>query len=148
MKVFDKTVLVTGCSTGGLGFALAKAFREQGFYVFTTARNPAKVGSLAGEDGIEVLPLDVTSLDSISSCLAHVSKRTDGKLDILVNNAGSVVFGPLIHASITEGKTLYDVNVWGLLALAQAFSPLLLNAKGVILNISSIAGAVPLAWQG
>jgi NAD(P)-dependent dehydrogenase (short-subunit alcohol dehydrogenase family) len=146
--VLEKTVLITGCSSGGLGSALATAFREQGFHVFATARNPAKVGALAGEDGIEVLPLDVTSAESIASCMAQVRKRTDGRLDVLVNNAGSVAFGPLVHAPVAKGKAIYDVNVWGPLAVVQAFTPLLMDAGGVILNISSIAGAVPLAWQG
>ncbi|KAL2131933.1 hypothetical protein VTI74DRAFT_4435 [Chaetomium olivicolor] len=144
-----KTVLITGCSSGSLGFALAKAFREQGFHVFATARNPAKVGARAEEDGIEVLPLDVTSAESIASCAAQVRNKTGSRLNVLVNNAGSVAFGPLVHASVAEGKALYDVNVWGILAVTQAFTPLLLEAgEGVVLNISSIAGAVPLAWQG
>ncbi|KAG8407724.1 putative secondary metabolism biosynthetic enzyme [Metarhizium acridum] len=141
-------VLVTGCSTGGLGFALAKAFRDQGFYVLATVRDVGKAGALSEERDIKVLGLDVTSADSISSCLALVRKTTGGQLDVLVNNAGAAVFGPLVHASIEEGKAAYDVNVWGLLGVSQAFAPLLIESKGVILNISSIAGAVPLAWQG
>ncbi|OBT39596.1 hypothetical protein VE00_10798 [Pseudogymnoascus sp. WSF 3629] len=143
-----KYVLVTGCSTGGLGFALAKAFRDQGFHVLATVRNANTAGALVDERDIEILTLDVTSADSISSCLAQVRSATGDKLDILVNNAGAAIFGPLVHASIEDGKNAYDVNVWGPLAMTQAFAPLLIDSKGVILNISSIAGAVPLAWQG
>ena len=143
-----KTVLVTGCSSGGLGFALAKAFRDQGFHVLATVRNPQKAGALAAEKDIKVLTLDVTSAESIASCLAQVRGAPGGKLEILVNNAGAAIFGPLVHASIEEGKAAYEVNVWGPLAVSQAFAPLLIESKGVILNISSIAGAVPLAWQG
>jgi len=143
-----KTVLITGCSVGGFGFALAKAFQQAGCHVFATARDPTKVGSLASEAYIEILPLDVTSAESIASCVAQVRKKTDGKLDVLVNNAGGAIFGPLVHTSIAESKALYDVNVWGVLAVAQAFAPLLVQAKGVMLNISSMAGAVPMAWQG
>jgi 1-acylglycerone phosphate reductase len=143
-----KNVLITGCSTGGLGFALAKAFRDQGFHVLATVRSVEKAGILAAEGDIEVLTLDVTSAESIASCLAQVRSATGDKLDILVNNAGTAVFGPLIHASIEEGKAAYDVNVWAPLAMSQAFAPLLIDSKGVILNISSMAGAVPLAWQG
>ncbi len=148
MAKTKKSVLVTGCSTGGLGFALAKAFYDQGFHVLATVRNAHKAGALAAEKGIDVLNLDVTSAESIASCLAQVRSATGGKLDILVNNAGAAIFGPLVHASIEEGKEAYDVNVWGPLAVTQAFAPLLIDSKGVILNISSIAGAVPLAWQG
>lgn len=148
MTAQKKNVLVTGCSTGGLGFALALAFRNKGFHVLATVRNADKAGALAAEKDIEVLTLDVTSAESIDSAVRQVQKATGGKLDILVNNAGAAIFGPLIHASIEEGKAAYDVNVWAPLAVTQAFAPLLIASKGVILNISSIAGAVPLAWQG
>jgi len=143
-----KYALVTGCSAGGLGFALAKAFRDQGFHVLATVRDASKAGPLVEETNIEVLTLDVTSSKSIATCLEQVRRKTGGKLDILVNNAGVAIFGPLIHASIEEGKKAYDVNVWAPLEVAQAFAPLLIESKGVILNVSSIAGAVPLAWQG
>ncbi|KAJ3532390.1 hypothetical protein NM208_g8461 [Fusarium decemcellulare] len=143
-----KSVLITGCSTGGLGFALAEEFHHAGFHVFATARDVSKVGPLRDRPSVDILPLDVTSPDSISSCIAQVRKKTGGKLDILVNNAGGAIFGPLVHADINEATALYDVNVWGVLRVTQAFAPLLKNGHGAILNISSMAGAVPLAWQG
>lgn len=145
-----KTVLITGCSEGGLGAALARAFQEQGYHVFATLRNPAKAGLLGGEHGtnIDVLPLDTTSKESIDACLETVRQKTGGNLDILVNNAGFGSTMPLLHASIEEAKAIYDVNVWGTLSLAQAFSPLLLKSKGVIMNICSIVGAANVAWQG
>lgn len=143
-----KNVLVTGCSAGGLGSALARCFRDRGFHVLATVRHAHKAGDLTQEKDIEIITLDVTSASQITSCVAHVQRATGGQLDILVNNAGTAIFGPLVHASIEEGKAAYDVNVWGPLAVSQAFAPLLVDSKGVILNISSIAGAVPLAWQG
>lgn len=145
----QKVALITGCSAGGLGHALAKAFRDQGFRVIATARDPSKIDpSLKNDDHIDIIPLDVTKTESISACVQQVRKLTSDRLDILVNNAGGAIFGPLVHASVSEGKALYDVNVWGLLAVAQAFTPLLVQEKGVMLNICSMAGAVPLAWQG
>ncbi|KAH8777473.1 hypothetical protein F5883DRAFT_600991 [Diaporthe sp. PMI_573] len=143
-------VLITGCSDGGLGAALAKAFQEQGYRVFATLRNPAKAGSLVGEHGtnIDVLTLDTTSKESIDACLETVRAKTGGKLDVLVNNAGFGSTMPMLHASIEEARAIYDVNVWGTLSLVQAFSPLLLESKGVIMNICSIVGAANVAWQG
>ncbi|KAG8162264.1 hypothetical protein KVR01_008029 [Diaporthe batatas] len=145
-----KTALITGCSEGGLGAALAKAFQEQGYHVFATLRNPAKVGALAGEEGtnIDVLQLETTSEESINNCLKTVKKKTGGSLDVLVNNAAIGTTMPLIHASIEDAKAMYDVNVWGTLRLIQAFSPLLLESKGVVMNICSIVGAANVAWQG
>lgn len=145
-----KTVLITGCSEGGLGAALAKAFQEQGYHVFATMRNPAKAGSLAGEKGtnIDVLDLDTTSKESIDACFEIVKDKTGGRLDVLVNNAGSGSTMPLLHMPIDQAKATYDVNVWGTLSLTQTFSPLLLESKGAIVNICSIVGAANVAWQG
>lgn len=80
MPIDLKTVLITGCSEGGLGAALSLAFQQQGCHVFATFRDPAKAGSLAGEHGtnIDVLPLDTTSKESIGACLEAV-KRKDEK---------------------------------------------------------------------
>ncbi|ROW12026.1 hypothetical protein VPNG_05281 [Cytospora leucostoma] len=143
-----RSVLITGCSEGGLGFALARTFQQTGFHVFATARNLTRAGSLASEPDVELLELDVTSPESISSCVQQVAKKTGSALDVLVNSSGTAIFGPLAHASIAGAKNLYDVNVWGALAVAQAFIPMLIQAKGIMLNIASISGAVPLAWQG
>lgn len=145
-----KTVLVTGCSQGSLGSALALAFTHHGFHVFATLRDPSKLDrSLQNHDDIEVSSLDVTNSSSISACAASVKEKTgDRGLDVLVNNAGAMFVMPLLDTNIEKAKQLYDVNVWGLLAVTQAFAPMLVRAKGVILNIASIAGAVRMAWQG
>lgn len=143
-----KTVVVTGCSEGGLGYALARAFAKEGFHVFATVRDPAKASSLAG-DHIEVLQLEVTSQESVDSCVAKVKEKTQGKgLDVLVNNAGACFIMPLLETPLEEGRRLFDVNVWSMLEVTQAFAPLLIDAKGTVLNISSLAGAVRMAWQG
>jgi 1-acylglycerone phosphate reductase len=83
----EKSVLITGCSKGGIGDALAQEFHIRGLKVFATARNLAKIQHLE-ELGIETIQLDVTDADSIASAVKHVSSVTDGKLDILVNNSG------------------------------------------------------------
>ena len=146
--VTKKSVLITGCSDGSLGAALALAFAAHNFHVFATLRDPPKAASLSSHPDIEVLPLEVTHPSSISSCVATVEKKTGGRLDVLVNNAGIMFVMPLLDTSIEESKKLFDVNVWGLLAVTQAFAPMLVRSKGVLLNIASIAGAVRMAWQG
>ncbi len=144
-----RTVLITGCSEGGLGFALCRAFAQEGCHVFATARDPTKAASLEKDGICEVLSLDVTSRQSIDECVARVRQNTGSKgLDVLVNNAGVGLTAPLLDTSIDEARHLFEVNVWGMLAVTQAFAPLLIEAKGSILNISSLAGAVSMAWQG
>ncbi|CCT76013.1 related to 1-acyldihydroxyacetone-phosphate reductase [Fusarium fujikuroi] len=142
-----KTVLITGCSAGGLGHALAEEFHKLGYHVIATARDTKKIGPFATKPNVDIFPLDVTLPESISDLLAKIQAQGI-KLDILVNNAGCASFSPLVHSDINDAKALYDVNVWGSLRVTQAFIPLLVSTQGVILNIASMAGAVPLAWQG
>lgn len=143
-----KTVLITGCSEGGIGAAMARAFHDQGYHVFATLRKTAKAGSLAQLNNIDILELEVTSEVSIKECAQEVEKRTGGTLDVLVNNAGADFVIPLLDTSIDEAKKLYDLNVWSILAMTQAFASLLVGAKGTICNIGSVAAIVPLPWSG
>ncbi|KJX93911.1 oxidoreductase like protein [Zymoseptoria brevis] len=151
-----KTVLITGCTPGGIGAALCEEFRHRGFHVLATVRTPSKAASLSSpkpadgrsEGSIEVLPLDVTSKESIEKCKAQLKTNGIEGLDVLVNNAGGLLTAPMLDMDIEDGKKMFDVNVWGLLAVTQAFAPLLIANKGCILNITSVAGALKQAWQG
>lgn len=147
-SILKKTVLITGCSADGIGWAMAKNFHQRGYYVFATARDPSKTGALSELSDVEVLKLDVTVPQSIRQCKDKIAKRTGGKLDVLVNNAGVESQSPLLDVDITQAKELYEVNVWGPLAMVQAFAPLLIEAKGIISNQSSIDGALSMAWAG
>jgi 1-acylglycerone phosphate reductase len=147
-SVEEKTALITGCSTGGIGWAMAKSLHERGFYVFATARDPSKVGDLSELSNVEILELDVTVPKTIEKCKDIVTKRTGGKLDVLVNNAGVELLTPLLEVDVAEAKRLYDVNVWGPIAMIQAFAPLLIKAKGVVSNQSSIDAVLSMAWAG
>ena len=82
-----KSVLITGCSEGGIGDALAMEFYSKGARVFASARNLNKIKHLKAM-GIETLSLDVTSPELIETAVATVCKATGGTLDILVNNSG------------------------------------------------------------
>jgi 1-acylglycerone phosphate reductase len=83
----QKSVLITGCSAGGIGDALAQSFHRRGLRVFATARNLSKVQHLK-DMGLEVVELDVTDTRSRESAVEHVMASTGGTLDILINNAG------------------------------------------------------------
>lgn len=95
-----RTVLITGCSDGGLGAGLAIQFHKRGDRVFATARNPAKMASLTAL-GIETFKLDVLSDESIKACVEEVSALTGGKLNMLVNNAGAGYSMPVVRSSPT-----------------------------------------------
>lgn len=135
------TILITGCSDGGLGSALALALHAHGGYrVFATARNPAKLKDVKAV-GIETLSLDVLSDESIQKCVLEVRGLTGGSLDVLVNNAGSGYSGALLDTPVAEARKLFDLNVWANLATVQAFLPLLLRSSrgGMIVNHTSLA---------
>jgi len=82
-----KTVLITGCSEGGIGHSLALEWHSKGHRVFATARRLEAMSSLSSV-GIECLAMDVTDIVSLQSAKEEVEKKTGGTLDVLVNNAG------------------------------------------------------------
>lgn len=144
-----KTVLITGCSQGGIGASLVRAFHARGYHVFATLRNKSKADPFfLQSDDISVVDLEITSSESIKACADYVAQRTGGRLDVLVNNAGNGLCGPLLDTDIDEAKKVYDLNVWGVLAMTQAFASMLVKAKGVVLNISSVAACFTFAWSG
>ena len=93
------------------------------------------------------MTLDVTSAESIDA-LASQLRHRDGKLHILVNNAGVVATGPLIEADIKEARRLYEVNYFGVLSVTQAFVQMLVEAKGKVVNISSVGALLAVPWIG
>jgi short-subunit dehydrogenase len=142
MSTSKRIVLITGCSDGGLGAALAIAFHEAGMQVYATARSTSKMSHLESL-GIETLELDVLSDSSIAACVSKISS-----LDILVNNAGAMMTMPATDISIPEAKKLFDINVWSYLAMTQAFLPLLLqSSKGMIVNQTSISSVISVPFQ-
>lgn len=143
-----KTVLITGCSEGGIGHALATEFQSRGLRVFATARTVSKMASLASLLSVTLLPLDVTSAESLAAAAAAVSEQTGGRLDYLVNNAGMQVVKPLLDFDLSQARTMYEANVFGAVAAVQAFAPLLLAAKGTVVNIASIAGLMYPPYMG
>ena len=143
-----KTITITGCSEGGIGEALAKEFAKAGYQVFATARNPKKMTSLASHDNIAIVTMDPTSPESVSAALQEISSATDGKLDVLYNNAGQTLMGPVLDFDIEEAKEMYNINLWGALRVTQAFAPLVIAAKGILVYTCSISSACRTPYLG
>lgn len=138
--------MITGCSTGGIGAALAEVFQEKGYHVFATARNPSKIPpTLSRSANVTVLTLDVLSSESIAAAVEGVKKETGGTLDILINNSGGIILLPALDTSMEDGKRLFDFNFWAPFAMLQAFAPLLIEAKGCVVNNSSASAYSPMA---
>ena len=137
----SKTVLITGCSSG-IGHALAREFKQQGLRVFATARKTDSIADLAAL-GIETLPLEATSSESISALKAEIASRTGGKLDFLVNNAGRSYTVPALEVEMHEIEATFAVNVFAVMRMTQAFAQLLIEAQGTVAMIGSLAGEMP-----
>ncbi|KAM6516771.1 hypothetical protein FALCPG4_014944 [Fusarium falciforme] len=143
-----RSILITGCSQGGAGNALALEFASRGFRVFATARSLKSLTNLE-EKGIETLALDVMARESIVALKAEISKRTSGKLDILFNNAGTMYEAPALEADPVRIRQMYDTNVFGLFDVVAAFTPLLIAAvpnadhAPTIVNVASILARTP-----
>ncbi|KAF6232090.1 hypothetical protein HO173_009684 [Letharia columbiana] len=137
-----KTVLITGCSPGGIGYALATQFQSKGLHVFATARNEKAVTDLKAL-GVEALQLEVTSPESVAEVKRHISERTNGSLDYLVNNAGRNYTIPALDVDLSEVQATFETNVFSVMRMCQAFAPLLIQAKGTIVQIGSVAAVIP-----
>jgi NAD(P)-dependent dehydrogenase (short-subunit alcohol dehydrogenase family) len=153
-----KVALVTGANTG-VGFQIAKALTDNGYIVYIGSRNPAKgqaaVASIGG--GAKAIQLDITDNNSISAAVMEIEKES-GYLTLLVNNAAvsnagkpgrtmEEVLGAqrASIAPIAEMKAVWETNVFGTLAVTQAFLPLLRKAPAArIVTVSSALGSLSL----
>lgn len=142
-----KSVLITGCSAGGIGSALVEGFQRRGLSVFATARSSSKMSHLEKIPNVTLLTLDVTAPHTITAAVEMVKAKTGGTLDYLVNNCGISHIAPLLDMNVEEAKEIFDVNLWGVMAMTQAFAPLLIAASGSIVNISSISTYIYAPWM-
>jgi len=147
MKSYKPTVLITGCSDGSLGSALAIAFHHAGWRVFASARNPAKLSAVTAL-GIETVTLDVTSADSITGAVTQLQTLLgpSGGLDCLVNNAGGGYTTPLSDMDLSKAQALFELNVWPLVTVTRAMLPLLMRSTrrggAIVANNTSLAGTL------
>jgi NAD(P)-dependent dehydrogenase (short-subunit alcohol dehydrogenase family) len=138
-----KTVVVTGASSG-IGRAAAQLFRDKGWNVAATMRNPAAERELAESAQLKLIALDVQDpdgpRDAVSQALAAF-----GRIDVWLNNAGYGAFGPVEAGSREQIARQFDVNVFGLISCVQAVAPhFRANRAGVLINVSSIGGLMTL----
>jgi len=130
--------IVTGAS-GGIGEATARALHAAGYRVFGTYRRPPTTRS----PGIEYLACDVTSDESVKAAVAEVLAKT-GRIDLLVNNAGVGLVAGAEESSLEQAKSLFDVNLFGLIRMTKAVLPAMRQkGAGWIVNISSVMGLIP-----
>jgi NAD(P)-dependent dehydrogenase (short-subunit alcohol dehydrogenase family) len=142
----EKTVLITGCSSG-IGRATAEAFLDDGWTVYATSREEGDIADL-GEAGARTAALDVTDGEAVTRVVDRIGEEV-GHVDCLVNNAGYGLYGPLEDISTEQLHYQFDVNVYGPHRLMRAVLPLMrARDEGTIVNVSSINGRVSTPGSG
>jgi len=139
MSIGSKIALVTGASSG-IGEATAQRLATAGYKVYGTSRRPAKTSQL--------LPLDVTSDESVAAAVKEVVRR-EGRIDLVVNNAGfSVAPAGAEESSIEQAQSIFDTNFFGIVRMTRAVVPHMRSqGGGRIVNIGSVLGFLPAPYM-
>lgn len=129
-------VIITGCSRG-IGYELAQLFVSRGHEVLALTRNTSPIDALNNEK-IRTISFDLereSDLDLLNTFL----REEWGSVDYLINNAGRLLNKPFSETSIAEFKSVYSVNLFGVVGVINAVLPFM-SGEGHILNISSMGG--------
>lgn len=137
-----KVIFITGASSG-FGKETAGELVRRGHIVYGTSRK-----GVACDNGVRMLPMDVTDKDSIAVAVDRVVAE-QGRIDVLINNAGVGISGALELATEEEFEWQMGTNFKGMVNMCNAVLPHMRNARnGRIINISSIAGVMAVPFQG
>jgi NAD(P)-dependent dehydrogenase (short-subunit alcohol dehydrogenase family) len=143
MKPDSRVAIVTGASSG-FGRAIAAALAADGHRVFGTVRSARPEPQRA----FTTIELDVTRDESVAQAVAEII-RTAGRIDFVVNNAGMGIAGAIEDTTVEEARFQFETNFFGTHRVCRAVLPQLrAQRSGHIINMSSLAGHVPLPFQG
>lgn len=139
-----RVVLVTGASSG-IGNAVATQLAKKGFVVYGTSRFPENRSRMADEF-FELIRMDVTDDDSVSTALAYILAR-ESRIDALICCAGIGIAGAVEETPMREATHQIGVNFLGTARTVQAVLPVMRQHGGIILIIGSMAGLVGVPFQ-
>ncbi len=143
-----KVAIVTGASSG-IGKAAALRLAERGYQVLAGVRKSADADAWKNIPRVTPLKIDVANEDSIEKACKEVSDLLSGAQEVhLVNNAGIAVAGPIEGVSLARWREQFEVNVFGLVRVTQAFLPQIRRTSGRIVNISSVSGLATSPYLG
>ncbi|TML25148.1 MAG: SDR family oxidoreductase [Actinobacteria bacterium] len=136
-----RAALVTGGSSG-IGLAIARMLRDEGYGLTIAARSPERLESAAAELAAEAVAANVASEEDCERIVATHRERYKS-LDVLVNSAGVGVAGRIEDLETKHWDLQFDVNLRGAFLVTRFALPLLKQARGLVVNVSSIAGTIP-----
>ncbi len=140
-----RTILITG-ATSGFGRAAAKRFVDAGWRVIATGRRAERLDALAdelGRDRVHTAAFDIRDEAAMRAALDALPENFRA-IDVLVNNAGLALgTAPAQRADLLQWKQMIDTNITALVTMTHALLPGLIERKGAILNIGSVAGSYP-----
>ena len=140
-------LVVTGASTG-IGAATARELARRGFHVLAGVRRGKDADALRATN-LEPVMLDITNEAEIAALVKHITDDPGRRpLRALVNNAGIGVNAPVEALPLSEWRRLFDINLFGHVAMMQALLPALIKSHGTVVNISSVGGKVAMATYG
>lgn len=143
-----KTLLITGCSPGGIGYDCAHHMRRAGWQVFASCRKEADCATLRDE-GFESPRIDLAETASIESGLAEVLAVTGGTLGALFNNAAFAVPGAVEDLPTDGLRSAFETNVFGTHELTRRVIPIMrAQGHGRVVQNSSVLGFAALRWRG
>ncbi|MAT87974.1 MAG: short-chain dehydrogenase [Aestuariivita sp.] len=143
----QKTILITGCSSG-IGYDAALGLRDRGWRVFATCRQQVDVDALIGR-GFESVLLDYADEASIENALSIVLRASGGRLDALFNNGAFACPGAVEDLPRDAMRSVFETNFFGYHDLTRKVIPVMRKqGYGRIINCSSVLGMVVLPWRG
>jgi NAD(P)-dependent dehydrogenase (short-subunit alcohol dehydrogenase family) len=137
----ERAALVTGGSSG-IGLAIARMLRDEGFALTLASRRSEKVEAAARELDAEAVAADISEEADCERLVAAHDERW-GRLDVLVNSAGIGIAGRVETLATKHWDLQLGVNLRGLFLVTRAALPLLRESRGHVVNIASIAGTIP-----
>jgi short-subunit dehydrogenase len=150
LEISGKVAVITGASMG-IGEAIAKLFLERGAKVILLSRDAGRVEAARARIGHAenslALACDVRHREEIDRVIG-LTMHHFGRIDIWVNNAGHGLLDSVEHVDMTACRETFDTNFFGALAGMQAVIPVMRRQRaGAIINISSVAGHIPLPFH-